>query len=397
MHHRPGRHTWPSARRIQLNVVVLAGALVLPPALGAAAAAPEQGDDLYSAAREGDVEEVRKLLEKGADVGYTAGPQRWTALHLAAHSGHAEIAQLLIDGGADLAAQESKGWTALHLAAYQGHATVVETLLSAKAPVHVTTAKGFTALDLANSAGHTEIAALIAAKGGSGKQLGTRLYNAAAAGQVDEVGRLLAQGAGVEFRAPDRNTPLHVAAFGGHLEVVHALLVAGADAGAQARYEHTPLTLAAQEGHATVVSTLAEAGADVDVVVAAGRKVNALSIAAERGHLAVVRALLEHGAAPNGSGDVSQPPLFEAVSGGHQEVVTALVESGADVNPAEDWVYNTALHTAVRAGDLAMVELLLGYGARPQVRNYKNQTPLDLAVESGNDEIARLLRTAEGG
>ena len=353
----------------------------------------ERGEELYKAVSEGDVKKVAKLLEKGADVDYVQGKEQWRTLHVAARKGYREIVPLLIEAGADLAAQEHDGWSALHLAAYSGHTEIVEALMEGGAPVDATTEDGWTAVDVANSAKHTDIAALIAAHGGKGRMLGPTLYNRAAAGRLDEVGRLLSQGASVDYRAPDDNTPLHVAAFGGHLDVVHALLSAGAGTEAVAR-RHTPLTLAVQGGHTEVVAALADAGSDVNIVIVAGRDVTPLNIAAGRGHTATARVLIDKGADPKGSKDATYPPLFDAVTSGKPDLVALLLENGADVNSKEDWVERTALHEAVHAGDAAMVQLLLDHGARVHVLNYKKQTPRDLAVEKGHDEIVRLLESA---
>lgn len=61
-------------------------------------------DDIHRAARDGDADEVARLLADGADPDATdrAG---YTALHYAAQSGSIEIAGLLLDAGADIEAK----------------------------------------------------------------------------------------------------------------------------------------------------------------------------------------------------------------------------------------------------------------------------------------------------
>ena len=99
---------------------------------------------LHKAAREGDADRVRKLLDAGADVNVrNADKQRlqYTPLHWAAHFGHLEIAELLISRGADLDAEDPAYSTPLYLAAEEGHPKVVEFLISKGAEVNVKTSK----------------------------------------------------------------------------------------------------------------------------------------------------------------------------------------------------------------------------------------------------------------
>lgn len=68
---------------------------------GAAFGSPSQANNFISAASEGDVEEVRALMELG-DVDLNEGDyDKRTALHLAAGNGHAGIVRMLCEKGAD--------------------------------------------------------------------------------------------------------------------------------------------------------------------------------------------------------------------------------------------------------------------------------------------------------
>ena len=79
-----------------------------------AAFAAERATDLHWAALEGDVAEVKRLLEAGADVDATErvhGGER--ALHWAAAAGASGVVRALIAAGATLDAQDNDGETAL--------------------------------------------------------------------------------------------------------------------------------------------------------------------------------------------------------------------------------------------------------------------------------------------
>jgi TPR repeat protein len=158
-------------------------------------AADVQGENppLLTAARDGDADEVRRLLEQGADADARdmAGNP---ALAYAAVRGHREVARSLLEGGADTDATGDRGWTPLLFAAYAGERAVAQTLLEADAEVDatgegsltplmaaavrgrdalvdllleagadpaLTNANGATALALAERQGHAEVAARI--------------------------------------------------------------------------------------------------------------------------------------------------------------------------------------------------------------------------------------------
>ena len=75
---------------------------------------------LYRAARSGNIKEVKRLLNNGAnpDVPDAHG---LTPLHQAAYWGETEIVDLLIKAGANVNAEnKGRGWTPLHSAAVSG-------------------------------------------------------------------------------------------------------------------------------------------------------------------------------------------------------------------------------------------------------------------------------------
>ncbi|KAK9144137.1 hypothetical protein Sjap_004040 [Stephania japonica] len=77
---------------------------------------------LHIGARKGDLNEVKRLLDKGMDVNVLAwGPkaQGMTPLHLAAKGGHVKVMDELLERGANIDARTkgAVGWTPLHNAA----------------------------------------------------------------------------------------------------------------------------------------------------------------------------------------------------------------------------------------------------------------------------------------
>jgi hypothetical protein len=79
------------------------------------AAAADSGPDLWNAARKGQTDQVRALLEKGAAVESRDRDGR-TALMLAAEHGHPDTVSLLLSKGAKTDARDKEGWTPYGLA-----------------------------------------------------------------------------------------------------------------------------------------------------------------------------------------------------------------------------------------------------------------------------------------
>ncbi|EPZ32970.1 hypothetical protein O9G_003701 [Rozella allomycis CSF55] len=105
---------------------------------------------LIDAALEGNIEDVRSLLEKGVDPN-SVNEDGITALHCAACNGHVELVDILLQKGANVNATDADGWTPLHGAACRGDLDVIKMLLAKGANIEAKTADKETALDLAEN------------------------------------------------------------------------------------------------------------------------------------------------------------------------------------------------------------------------------------------------------
>ena len=108
----------------------------------------------------GDIAEVKRLIEEGADV----NAQNYygeTALMFASNFGYTEVAQLLIEEGADVNAGDDEGMTALMKASIRGKTKVAKLLIEEGADINVQDKWGYTALKWALIKGHEEIATLL--------------------------------------------------------------------------------------------------------------------------------------------------------------------------------------------------------------------------------------------
>ncbi len=107
-------------------------------------------DELYGAARNGNIDAVKRYLADSVDI--NAGDTKYgvTPLCWAAFSGHTEIIELLIENGADVNAKNRDAGTALHGAAFLGKAEVAALLIQNGADTHAKHESGDTPMDSAN-------------------------------------------------------------------------------------------------------------------------------------------------------------------------------------------------------------------------------------------------------
>jgi ankyrin repeat protein len=233
-----------------------------------------------SAARNSDVDEVRKLIAAGSDVN-TPEPDGTSALLWAAHQGSPELIGLLVKAGADPNAANNFGVTPLLEASRYGDAATIKALLDGGADLAKATREGETALMAAARAGSAAAVELLLAAGAD----------------IDAVEDLQEQSA------------LMWAASEGHLDVVDLLLDKGANPNLQARSSElttrstradypsggfTALHWAVRNGDEPVVRRLVEGGADLDLTNADGATPMMLAIVNDRFDLAAT--LIELGA-----------------------------------------------------------------------------------------------------
>ena len=194
--------------------------------------------DLIEAARNGETEAVRSLLEQGASVTAvdSAGA---TALVAAAYGNHVEVARALVDAGADVDAKDSTEQSAYLIATSEvgDDTTLLELTLDAGADVNAKDSDNGTGLIRAADRGYVQIVRRL---------LETEI-------EIDHVNRL------------GWTALLEAIILGGgdkaHTEVVRVLVERGVDVNLADGDGVTPLAHARAHGYAEIVSILAEAGA----------------------------------------------------------------------------------------------------------------------------------------
>ena len=98
-------------------------------------AAPAFAGPLHDAARNGDLEKARALIDDGAVI-EAQSDRGETPLILAILAGQREVVELLIEKGAAIDGRNAGGFTPLHAAAYAGDAAIAELLIERGADVN---------------------------------------------------------------------------------------------------------------------------------------------------------------------------------------------------------------------------------------------------------------------
>ncbi len=370
-----------------------------------------------ASAQQGDTAVSRRLVAKNsvpkANVPATA------VVANAAEAGDGAAVRRLVASGANVNAPQGDGMTALHWAAERGDLPLTDALIRAHANVNVST--------------------LIDAY--------TPLLIAAKSGHADVVRELIKAGANVNAVAGTGATALHLAAQSGSVDAVAALLDKGADPNAkETLWGQTPLVFAAEDNRADVIRLLIKRGADVNTLTKAvnlteeaaaeqtgtkrrnevliafmpqqRRDSVAAAIKEAAAKAAANPALAAAGRAGGGGGGRGGGGGMQPVGPFTPEQVQLAIDSGrmamrnsaAAKGPVTEVVDTinggvagyaasvggmggmSALHHAVRQGNVAAVEALLDGGANVNVATPTDHTtPLLMAAINGQFDVALRL------
>ncbi|KAI0292482.1 hypothetical protein B0F90DRAFT_1770200 [Multifurca ochricompacta] len=185
-------------------------------------------------------------------------------------------------------------------------------------------------------------------------------------------------------------TPIYYASLLGLCDIVRCLVYSdGSSVNGNVGHYGSPLIAAAAKGHYDIVMTLLDNGAGPRIE-GPGRR-TALYSAAENGHLRVVELLLGRRSPPTTFFMRQYSPLGQALRNRHLRVAQLLLQNGARVD-TQNGNGETILHQASNGGyDLESVQMLLDNHANTGLKDNQGRTALEIARESGQEEIVRLL------
>jgi ankyrin repeat protein len=326
---------------------------------------------LIEAAKNGEKDALRTLLQKGANVNAAEGDGS-TALHWASYRDDVETADILIRAGAKVNAANDLGVTALWTASQNGSEVMVRRLLEAGANPNAALLAGETPLMVASRAGNPKAVELLLARGANVNAHGTRnqtaLMWAVSEKHPDVVKVLLAHGANIQARSDSWSQVMAVEP--------HGYLPYNRDIPAG---NETALLFAARAGDLESAKMLVAAGANVNDADAWG--VSATTLAAHSDYRDVVEFLLSKGSDPNAAA-AGFSALHDAIMHRDEKMVGALLDHGADANaPLRTWTPNrrsakdfyfapelvgaSPLWIAARFTEPGIMRLLIKHGADP--------------------------------
>ncbi|KAJ4833133.1 putative E3 ubiquitin-protein ligase xbos32 [Turnera subulata] len=273
------------------------------------------GERLVSAARDGDLQEAKALLECNPRLArYSTFGVRNSPLHYSAAQGHHEIVSLLLESGVDINLRNYRGQTALMQACQHGHWEVVLTLMLFNANIHKADyLNGGTALHLAALNGHSRCIRLLLADyipsiGDCWDVLRKRSNYDGSISEFDET----ALHEVLNRPADGGITALHMAALNGHVESVQLLLDLGA----------------------SVYEVTVEDGSTIDLI---GAGSTALHYGACGGNAQCCQLLIARGASLTAENANGWTPLMVARSWHRnelEEILDAEPQSQSQLNPS---------------------------------------------------------------
>lgn len=156
----------------------------------------------------------------------------------------------------------------------------------------------------------------------------------------------------------------------------------------------TPLFYSIDWGRVESVRLLIKAGANVNARSSYGDPVLHYAAGLQQPNAEIIEALIMAGAHVNAMDRFSSTPLLKAFNSGDIGVVEMLLKYGAEPNVQDVNFGMTALHYAMYYGDRKLVELLLEHKADPGIRDKHGRLPEDIAREKNYHDLVVLLANA---
>ncbi len=336
---------------------------------------------LINAVQNNNLDEVKNLLNLGANANTRDSQSGLTVLMMAAGQANVDLTKLLLETGAESVAVDSRaGASVLHKACQGGSVEVVRLLVEAGAFVDaVTPTTGHTPLMDALWFKWPAIVQYLLDQGA-----GLNLYTHYGFSlqqhfeyelNVNQIGRerlLEAETMLTQRRESDQqqvdSEQLMAAVNNDNLATVKQLIASGVDV--EQRYprvngfndHHTTFLVACRDGHTEIAVELLKAGADVNAIEPVFGAV----------------------------------PLHKSVYNGHAYITQILVEQpGINLNFQGATNGYTPLHDSLWHGYDQCAEILMNAKARLDLRGHDGKTPLDIALEVfGNDHrIVQLIQS----
>ncbi|CAK8679344.1 unnamed protein product [Clavelina lepadiformis] len=228
----------------------------------------------------------------------------------------------------------------------------------------------------------------------------TILHHAAAAGQTAVINFILQSPGGPELLAMADDykcTALHWAVEQDVPESVTLLLAGGADASIKNNSGHGALHLAVYKNSLKALKALLDSKT-INFDDRGNSGVTALHVAASADHDDAFKMLMDAGAKPCLPCSQGYRPLHIAAMTGSRKVMRLLLEHAQQYGYTSekllsygDKEQSSPLHSAVTGGNICAIELCLDHGARLDVKQADDSTPMHMVCAQGAVDIIKLM------
>jgi ankyrin repeat protein len=352
---------------------------------------------LRIAVEQKDLDSCRLLVDNQANVNIPL-PDGSSLLGVAVEQENIPLIKLLIEAGAKADAPMPGGEAILPWAVRRGNAMLVQTLMATQPDPHLKDKEGNPLLHIAMETDHRSLVETLLKEGADPGAVNARgettLHLAIRNGWYDLIPALAKAGADPNFPAPAGPSPLSQAVIDGKTDLVALLLKSGADPNyrhpfpekeREEIFSRTPLELAFLSPDQRVFQVFLDHKVRFDP-----ERANAwLWGAFQDRNLTLARMLLARGASLKTTSD-GWLPIEAAVIRDDPDFVKLFSDYGS---PA-----GRSLHLAISKGSPRMVELLLAFGADPDVTHPPfTDRPLTIAIRRRDDALAAALVSGGAG
>lgn len=370
--------------------------------------------DILEVVARGDHDRVKEIVAQvPRSVNVHSASSRWTPLLIAVRAGQLEIAATLLEHGADVHARSKDGKSAIAFAVDGSDLAMVKVLLEGGARIDQVDAEGTDLRTYAETQNQTNIVEFIDSFVQQ-QAVGFSLFQAVTENDPPRALTLLREDPGcVDARTRnERWTPLMQAVRDDNVPMVRLLMEYKAQVNLTNSRGMTALMYASRNGNLELVRMLVNAGADVRIRSREGN--TACEFALDRGHARVVMLLQEVEAqlsdwSKMGLVDEAEtrfdgpPPATDSDHGRSDDIFKAIQEN--DIRLAKQVLHYwpdcvrlrrgpselTPLHMAINGGNQEMAQLIVAAGADVNAKSREGKTPLYQAVARADAELTTML------
>lgn len=326
---------------------------------------------LHMAAMFGNLEIVKYLVKRGANIDAKIPHGSKKPIHLAARYGHVKCVEFFLEAGMNIEDAEGAGFTVLHYAAIWGKAELAKFLIKKFGNVNAFNQKALQPIHLASMGEFVDVIYILLDSGA--------IYN-----EEDSSGKTpkdLTQNSDI-IKIFDTVDELFNAVDGNDVLAVKKLINDGSAVNAKISDNWTVLHIAAKKGFAEVCDVLLENKANPNIAGSHG--ITPLHFAAELSHFDIVRSLLTHGAMYNVVADSDATPLEVAKQTNIKDLLNLVDKSFSKVQNGDKKVLDD-----LRELDVEIVKAVM------KARNSENKTLVVMGIQCFYPEIEALKQVLQ--